>query len=68
MGVRFEILKSTSPAYWWRMKASNGQILATSELYTSKQGCPNAISTVRSEASRAPTRDLTGERAYGGRF
>lgn len=66
--VRFEILKSTSRGYWWRIKATNGQILASSEIYTSKDGCQNAIATVKAYAKGASTYDLTDERSYAGRF
>jgi len=59
--MKFEIRSSTSRAqpYYWRMVASNGQVLATSETYTSVQGCRNAIDTVKREAGTAAVLDLT---------
>lgn len=59
--MKFEILDSNSSAqpYYWRIVASNGQVLATSETYTSKQGCQNAIATVKAHAATASTVDRT---------
>lgn len=60
--MKFEIHNSASAAqpYYWRMVASNGQVLATSETYTTKQGCHNAIATVKAGAAAAATLDTTG--------
>lgn len=59
--MKFEIRDSTSSyqPYYWRIVASNGQILATSETYTTKQGCRDAIDTVQRGAPSAPVVDLT---------
>jgi uncharacterized protein YegP (UPF0339 family) len=59
--VKFEILKSNSYSqpYYWRIVARNGQVLATSETYTSKQGCLDAISAVKREAATAEVIDKT---------
>lgn len=59
--MKFEILNSTSRVqpYYWRMVASNGQVLASSETYTSMQGCRNAIDTVKRWAGSAAVLDLT---------
>lgn len=62
--VKFQINKSgRSGQYWFAIKASNGQTLAHSEQYTSKQGAQNAISVIRSGAAGATVEDLTGERS-----
>ena len=59
--MKFEILDSNSSSqpYYWRIVAANGQILATSETYTSKDGCRNAINTVKANAATAPIVDRT---------
>lgn len=44
---QFEIYKDTAGNYRWRLRAKNGQIIATpGENYTSKQGCENGIRAV----------------------
>ncbi len=45
--------------YWWRIAAANRQILASSEQYTAKQSCLNAIAVVRAQAAAAPVYDRT---------
>jgi uncharacterized protein len=55
--MKFEIYTS-SGQYRWRLKASNGQIIASGESYTSKQNCLNAIALVKASSS-AGTDDLT---------
>jgi uncharacterized protein YegP (UPF0339 family) len=59
--MRFKIKrgKSETQPFYWVIVASNGQTLATSETYTSKSGCTNAIETVKKEAGNAPTDDET---------
>jgi uncharacterized protein len=59
--VKFEIRKSTSTSqpYYWRIVASNGQVLATSETYVAKQSAINAAQSVKSSAGTAPIYDHT---------
>lgn len=59
--MRYEIRRSSSTwqPYYWRIVAGNGQVLATSETYTSKQSCKTAIASVKSQGSTAPVQDLT---------
>lgn len=57
--MKFEIRRASGSQFYWRIVASNGQVLATSETYVSKSGCENAIGTAKSGASTAPTYDLT---------
>lgn len=59
--MHFEILHSNSYSqpYYWRIVAGNGQVLATSETYTSKQGCRDAIDSVKRHAATAPVEDRT---------
>jgi uncharacterized protein YegP (UPF0339 family) len=35
------------PCFYFNLKANNGEIVATSEMYESKQGCLKGISAVR---------------------
>ncbi|MGR6841718.1 YegP family protein [Aliivibrio wodanis] len=48
----YEIKKSskiTDQPFWFVLKASNGQVIATSEMYTSKQAAENGIKSVQEE-------------------
>jgi len=56
---KFEIFKGKNLQYYFRLKAANGEIVATSEGYISKQGAQNGINAVRRCASSATILDLT---------
>jgi uncharacterized protein YegP (UPF0339 family) len=58
--VKFEILKSdAAQPYRWRIVASNGQVLATSENYASPQSTQSACESVQNSAGSAEIVDLT---------
>lgn len=58
----FTIRKNADGYFWWRaVSDGNNEILAASELLTSKQGCYDAIAIVQSEAASAPVHDKTSE-------
>ena len=42
----------------WRLKASNGEIIATSEGYSSKTSCKNGIESVKKNAPIAEIVEL----------
>ncbi len=50
---KFEIYKDAAGKYRWRLKAPNGEIIAMSEPYESKDGCKNGINSVKNNAPRA---------------
>ena len=53
--MKFEVYKDKSGEWRWRLKATNGQIVATSgEGYVNKSGCESGIVLVK-DASNAPT-------------
>lgn len=56
---KFEIFKGKNGQYYFRLKAANGEIIAFSEGYTTKQGAQNGIDAVKRTAPGAPTVDLT---------
>jgi uncharacterized protein YegP (UPF0339 family) len=60
-GMKFEIRNSSSSSqrYYWRIVASNGAVLATSETYVAKQSCIDAINIVKGNAAGAVTYDHT---------
>ena len=56
---KFEIFKATDGKYYFRLKAVNGEIIAHSEGYSSKQGAQDGIASVKKNAPIAITVDLT---------
>ncbi|WP_343531469.1 YegP family protein [Pedobacter sp.] len=44
---KFVISKRTNGEYQFNLKANNGQVILTSEGYSSKAGCENGIESVR---------------------
>ena len=61
MAGKFEIKKGSTGQYRFVLKAGNGEIIATSETYTSKSAAKNGIDSVKANAPTAPVVDLTGE-------
>jgi uncharacterized protein YegP (UPF0339 family) len=57
VAAKFELYKSSNGEYRWRLKSSNGQVIATSgEGYTSKDGANNGIDAVKRDAGRGAHR------------
>ena len=46
----FEWYKDANGKYRFRLKAGNGEIIAVSEGYSSKEGCVNGIESVKKNA------------------
>ena len=51
---KFELYQDKAGEYRFRLKASNGEIIATGEGYKSKSGCLNGIDSVKRNAPDAP--------------
>ncbi len=51
---KFELYQDKSGQFRFRLKARNGEIVATSEAYTTKAACENGIASVRKNAPEAP--------------
>ncbi|MFT4017793.1 MAG: YegP family protein [Agriterribacter sp.] len=47
---KFEITKRSNGEFQFNLKAGNGQVILTSEGYTSKAGCENGIESVKKNA------------------
>ena len=47
---KFEVYQDKAGEYRFRLKASNGEIIAVSEGYVAKAGCMNGIDSVRRNA------------------
>ncbi len=54
MAGKFEWFKDKKDKFRFRLKAGNGQIIATSEAYESKDSCMNGIESVKKNAGDAP--------------
>lgn len=54
MTGKFEYSKDKAGDYRFRLKASNGQIIAVSEAYSSKDACLKGIESVKKNAPDAP--------------
>lgn len=56
---RFESKKSTNSKFHFNLKASNGQIIGTSEMYETKASCDNGIASVKTNGNDSETVDET---------
>ena len=55
---KFELYKDKSEQFRFRLKAGNGQIIATGEGYKAKAGCLNGIESIK---KNAPDADIVEE-------
>ena len=44
--MKFEMYKDPSGQYRWRLKAANGEIIASGEAYRNRDDCVNAVNLV----------------------
>jgi len=51
MTKRFELYQGNNNQYYFRLKASNGEIILVSEGYTTKDNCRKGITSVKTNAS-----------------
>jgi uncharacterized protein YegP (UPF0339 family) len=49
----FEVSRDKNGKFRFRLKAPNGEIIATNEAYETKQGCENGIASVKTNAPKA---------------
>ncbi|MFV0469215.1 MAG: YegP family protein [Dysgonomonas sp.] len=55
----FESKTATNGKFYFNLKASNGQIVGTSQMYESESGRDNGIKSVKTNAPGAEIADLT---------
>lgn len=60
MAGKFEVYKDKSGGYRFRLKAGNGEVIASSESYKTKASAMNGVDSVKKNAS-GPVVDLTEE-------
>ncbi|AQX11023.1 hypothetical protein BAX94_14380 [Elizabethkingia meningoseptica] len=56
---KFDSKTSSNGKYYFNLKATNGQIIGTSEMYESSSGRDNGIESVKSNAPEASIDDIT---------
>ncbi|AQX06769.1 YegP family protein [Elizabethkingia meningoseptica] len=56
---KFDSKTSSNGKYYFNLKATNGQIIGTSEMYESSSGRDNGIESVKSNAPGASIDDIT---------
>lgn len=54
-------IKTTKTGYVFNLKATNGEVIATSEVYTTKEACKKGIASVIANAEVAAVEDQTKE-------
>lgn len=60
MAGKFELYKDGSGKFRFRLKASNGQVVAVGEAYETKASAMKGIESVRKNAAGASVDDQTG--------
>ena len=55
---KFEMYQDKAGEFRFRLKARNGEIIATSEGYTTKAACENGIESVRKNAPESETEEI----------
>ena len=53
------VVKTTKSGFMFNLKASNGEVIATSEIYSTESACLNGIESVRKNAVDAKLEDQT---------
>lgn len=50
MAARFELMKASDGSFYFHLKAANGQIILSSQMYTTKAAAENGIASVKTNA------------------
>ena len=53
------VVKATKTGFVFNLKAGNGEVIATSEVYTSEVACMKGVESVRNNAAEAKLEDQT---------
>ena len=57
--AKFEVYKETGGQFRFRLKANNGQVIATGEGYKTRAGVMNGIASIKKNAAGASIDDTT---------
>jgi uncharacterized protein YegP (UPF0339 family) len=63
---KFQIFQDARGHYRFRLTAPNSEVIASSEAYTTRQGCRRGIRAVRENADEAGLEDMTETAPPGG--
>ena len=61
MAGKFELFTDQGGRFRWRLKAGNGETIAASQAYESKEGAKKGIASVQNSAPGATIADLTAD-------
>ncbi|WP_043660319.1 YegP family protein [Nocardia thailandica] len=61
MAGKFEIFTDAAGKFRWRLKAGNGEVIAASQAYESRDGAKKGIASVQNSAPGATIVDLTAD-------
>ena len=56
---KFEVYKDAAEKFRFRLKAPNGEVIASGEAYESKDGCQKGIASIKENAPKAEIVDTT---------
>lgn len=51
--ARFEVYRDRAGKFRWRLRATNGEIIASGEAYSSRAACQGGIAAVKRVAAKA---------------
>ena len=57
--ARFETMTAKNGKHYFVVKANNGQVVGTSQMYKGTSGCSNGMASVKKNAPKAKLVDLT---------
>jgi uncharacterized protein YegP (UPF0339 family) len=63
MAGKFVLSKAKNGKFHFSLKAGNGEIIATSQMYDTKSGALNGIESVKKNAQSAPVDDQSDKAA-----
>jgi hypothetical protein len=55
---KFQVFVGKDDQFYFRLKATNGEVICSSQGYTTKQSCLNGIQAVKSVAANASIEEL----------
>ncbi len=58
MSGKFEVYKDKSKKYRFRLKAGNGQVIATGQAYSTKDSCLKGIESLKKNAPDAEVTEV----------
>ncbi len=56
---KFMIKQAKNGQFYFNLTAKNGQVIASSEMYTTKSACENGIASVKENAPAAETEEVS---------